>query len=152
MQTLDDINLRETGQLVYPKQRASTKQRFPFGDTKCDFSVSFLNFCAIKMKLLEFYVQLFFSACLIRLKLMHFFFFFLFFFFKKREREREIREGSECQGSFFQVNINKLTCKTVSGEVWIHAAGEDVYLDSVCSFSSHRLDEHHHHHHPLPQS
>lgn len=97
MQTLDDINLRETGQLVYPKQRASTKQRFPFGDTKCDFSVSFLNFCAIKMKLFEFYVQLFFSACLIRLKLMHFFFFFLFFFFlKKREREREIREGSEC--------------------------------------------------------
>lgn len=114
------------------------------------FSVSFLNFCAIKMKLLEFYVQLFFSACLIRLKLMHFFFFSSSFFFKEREA---IREGSECQGSFFQVNINKLTCKTVSGEVWIHAAGEDVYLDSVCSFSSHRLDEHHHHHHhPLPQS
>lgn len=59
MQTLDDINLRETGQLVYTKQRASTKQRFPFGDTKCDFfSVSFWNFCAIKIKLL----QLFFSA------------------------------------------------------------------------------------------
>lgn len=88
MQTLDDINLRETGQLVYPKQRASTKQRFPFGDTKCDFSVSFLNFCAIKMKLLTFYVQLFFSACLIRLKLMHFFLSFPSFFFLKREREQ----------------------------------------------------------------
>lgn len=80
MQTLDDINLRETGQLVYPKQRASTKQLFPFGDTKCDFSVSFLNFCAIKMKLLEFYVQLFFSACLIRLKLCISSSFFLLFF------------------------------------------------------------------------
>lgn len=87
MQTLDDINLRETGQLVYPKQRASTKQRFPFGDTKCDFfSVSFLNFCAIKMKLLEFYVQLFSSACLIRLKLMHFFFFFSSFFLKREKQ------------------------------------------------------------------